>query len=765
PLAGGHPTDAGSLAFNGVFSDTTDPSVTAIGSGQFLNGTDIRFEFDQITLPGDNDARNNTFFIRYQVVVLDVAGNTGFSGSQTTLTNSGQFDVPSTPQPPTDLLIDPNGATVTVVEPELAIAKSVTPSSGDAGDTVTYTITLSHTARSLADAFDVAISDALPAAIGSSLASPITITNVNATHSVDGDITGNFGVAGNMLTTTTPFTLPRGATVTLTITGVLRQSVQPGEVITNTAALTSTTLPGPNQDLSPDATGVSDGTDRERSRSSSSSATHSVGQGAFSKAILSTSATHTSGTDVTIGEVISYTLIVDLPEGTIRDLTLTDDLPAGLDYEGVTVITDAAQSGGLLTQDFDGIVPSITVSGGAGSGDDVNFTFTGDVVVTGDNNAANNRFLVVARVRALNEPGMVGLIPPGQTVLTNTATMRYTDGSNITRAFTDTETVRVVEPQLTITKDIVQMVANAGDPITITLTVTNTGAADAFDVIITDTLPPEFDAATTTFGTAGSDYPATFTPSRTGSEVRYAGGPIPVGATMTFTFRVNLTGSVTPGTTITNTARMAQSTSLPGDDPTERVQTPVESSDTLTIRSNSLSGFVYVDSDNDGVFDTGENGIGSVTITLSGTDHLGNSVLLTTTTTITGFYRFDNLYPGVYTLLETQPSGYLDGTDAIGTQGGATGNDVLSTIVLPVDTSTNGENNNFGEIPAAQIAGFVYEDDDNDGVFDTGENGIGGVTVTLTGTDDLGSGVLLTTTTTITGFYTFDNLRPGTYTV
>ena len=765
PLNGGHPTGAGSLAFNGVFSDTTDPSVTPIGSAQFLNGTGIRFEFDQITLPGDNDLRNNTFFIRYQAVVLDVTGNTGLSSSQTTLTNSGQFDVPTTPQPPVSLLIDPNGATVTVVEPELAIAKSVAPTSGDAGDTVTYTITLSHTARSLADAFDVAMTDALPATIGSSLSAPITITNVSATHSVDGDITGNFGVAINTLTTTTPFTLTRGATVTLTITGVLRQSVQPGEVITNTAALTYTSLPGPNQDLSPDATGVNDGTDRERSRSDSGSATHSVGQGAFSKAILSTSAAHTIGTDVTIGEVISYTLIVDLPEGATRNLTLTDDLPAGLDYEGFTVITDAAQSGGLLTQDFAGTVPSITVTGGAGSGDDVTFTFDGDVVVTGDNNAANNRFLVVARVRALNEPGMVGLIPPGQTVLTNTATMRYTDGSNITRAFTDTETVRVVEPQLTITKNIVQTVANAGDPITITLTVTNTGTADAFDVVITDTLPPEFDAATTTFGTAGSDYPATFTPSRTGSEVRYEGGPIPAGATVTFTFRVNLINTVTTGTTITNTARVAQSTSLPGDDPTERVQTPVESSDTLTIRSNSLSGFVYVDANNNGVFDTGENGIGGVTITLSGTDHLGNSVLLTTTTTITGFYRFDNLYPGVYSLIETQPSGYLDGIDSIGTQGGTTGNDVLSNIVLPVDTSTNGENNNFGELPAARIAGFVYEDNDNDGVFDTGENGIGGVTITLTGTDDLGNGVLLTTTTTITGFYAFDNLRPGTYTV
>jgi uncharacterized repeat protein (TIGR01451 family)/fimbrial isopeptide formation D2 family protein len=765
-LSGGHPAGAGTLAFNGVFSDPTDPAVTPIGSPRFLNGTDVLFTFDQITLPGDNDTRNNTFFIRYQAVVLDVPGNTGFTGSQTTLTNSGQFDVPSTPQPPVNLLIDPNGATVTVVEPELAIAKSVAPTSGDAGDPVTYTITLSHTARSLADAFDVAITDALPATIGSSLTETMTLANVTATHSTLGDITGNFSVTSNTLTTTMPFTLPLNATVTVTITGVLRQSVQPGETITNTVVLTSTSLPGLNQDLSPDTTGVSDGTDRERSRSASSSVTLSTGQGAFSKELSATSAPHTSGADITIGEIISYTLIVDLPEGTIRNLVLTDDLPAGLDYEGFTVITDAAQSGGLLTQDFAGTVPSITVTGGAGSGDDVTLTFDSDVVVTGDNNAANNRFLVVVRVRALDEPGMVGLIPPGQTTLTNTAAMRYTDGSNITQTFTDTETVRVVEPQLTITKNIVQTVANAGDPITITLTVTNTGTSDAFDVVITDTLPPDFDAATTTFGAAGSDYPTTFTPSRTGSEVRYEGGPIPAGATVTFTFRVNLTGTVTPGATIVNTARMARSTSLPGDDPTERVQTPVDSSDTMTIRSNSLSGFVYVDADNDGAFDSGETPIQGVTITLTGTDHLGNVVNLTATTSITGFYRFDNLRPGTYTLAETQPAGYLDGRDTIGTQGGAGGNDVFS-ITLPIGVETNGENNNFGELLAARIAGFVYEDNNNNGNFETGlgESSISGVTITLSGTDDLGNSVLLTTTTTVTGFYAFDDLRPGTYTV
>jgi protocatechuate 3,4-dioxygenase beta subunit len=97
-----------------------------------------------------------------------------------------------------------------------------------------------------------------------------------------------------------------------------------------------------------------------------------------------------------------------------------------------------------------------------------------------------------------------------------------------------------------------------------------------------------------------------------------------------------------------------------------------------------IAGFVYEDNNNDGVFDTTENGISGVTITLSGTDDLGNSVLLTTTTTITGFYAFDTLRPGTYTISETQPSGYLDGRDTAGTLGGDTSvNDRIASIVLP----------------------------------------------------------------------------------
>jgi hypothetical protein len=175
----------------------------------------------------------------------------------------------------------------------------------------------------------------------------------------------------------------------------------------------------------------------------------------------------------------------------------------------------------------------------------------------------------------------------------------------------------------------------------------------------------------------------------------------------------------------------------------------------------SLSGFVYADVNNNGVKEGGETPIPGVLITLTVFSDLGPSTQ-TRTTDGTGFYQFTDLRPGTYSLAEAQPTSHLDGKDTIGSQGGTPGNDQFSNIVLA--QGTNGVNNNFGEIPPAGLSGFVYVDNDDDGVKDLGDEGIPGATVTLSGTDDLGA-VNIPTTTDATGFYRFPNLRPGAYTI
>ncbi len=178
-----------------------------------------------------------------------------------------------------------------------------------------------------------------------------------------------------------------------------------------------------------------------------------------------------------------------------------------------------------------------------------------------------------------------------------------------------------------------------------------------------------------------------------------------------------------------------------------------------------LSGYVYVDTDNDGVKDTGENPLAGIIVNLTGSDTFGRPVNKTATTDENGFYQFTDLAAGIYSVVESQPTDYLDGKDTAGSTGGNNSvNDTLSGIVL--NAGDNSENNNFGELPQpAQLSGYVYVDTDNDGIKDAGENPLAGIIVNLTGSDTFGRPVNKTATTDENGFYQFTDLAAGIYSV
>ena len=175
------------------------------------------------------------------------------------------------------------------------------------------------------------------------------------------------------------------------------------------------------------------------------------------------------------------------------------------------------------------------------------------------------------------------------------------------------------------------------------------------------------------------------------------------------------------------------------------------------VQGASLSGNVIRDTDRDGIRDSGEPGIGGVTITLcrtAGVPCAPADVVATTTTGTDGSYSFVDVPAGSYFIQETQPA----------TLGSSPG----YPNVIPVTmTNTNITNQNFLDMPA-QLSGTVYRDNNNDGQRNNGEPGIGGVTVTLTGTDADGRPVSLTTTTDANGNYRFTDLPaagPNGYTV
>ncbi len=179
-------------------------------------------------------------------------------------------------------------------------------------------------------------------------------------------------------------------------------------------------------------------------------------------------------------------------------------------------------------------------------------------------------------------------------------------------------------------------------------------------------------------------------------------------------------------------------------------------------QTSSISGIVYNDTNGNDV-DNSEPGIAGVTVTLTGTNGLGNPVSLTTTSVAGGAYSFTGLAPGSYTVTETPPAGYLTEAADVGSLGGTSGTAVVSGVT--VTSGESGVNYNFGQVLPASLSGEVYVDANSNDMLDAGESGLSGVTVTLSGTNNLGQNVSATATTASNGTYSFTGLRPGSYTI
>lgn len=128
---------------------------------------------------------------------------------------------------------------------------------------------------------------------------------------------------------------------------------------------------------------------------------------------------------------------------------------------------------------------------------------------------------------------------------------------------------------------------------------------------------------------------------------------------------------------------------------------------TITLLNQaSITGFVFVDVNENGVYEAKEPGIDGVTIELL--DENGVPILDTQNNPVTaitgdgGFYLFEDLDPGTYQLCEVQPTGVDDGVEILGSLGGTIpANDTMRLTLERIDATDY----NFAELGKSVASG------------------------------------------------------------
>lgn len=352
-------------------------------------------------------------------------------------------------------------------------------------------------------------------------------------------------------------------------------------------------------------------------------------------------------------DTLVYTIVVtnDGPS-TATDVDFTDTLPTG-----VTFVSGTTTVGG---QSVSGTPGNSTVTSTIGtllSGQSATIT----IDVTIDNTTTG--------------------------VITNTAVTSGTDETDTTNNSATAQTTVSPEIDLVITKtdDDNNLVLSPGDSIAYSLLVENNGPSDATGVAVVDLLPTGL-----TYNPTGSTTPASTSSVAGGTQLTFNVGDLAMGDTTTIlinaTVDANFTGMLTNTATVTG-----NETETDPDNNTSSAMSQVD------IEPASISGTVYVDSNDNGVFDSNEQPISGVLITLTGTDVNMNPVSQSTVTDVNGDYSFINLQPGTYQVAESQPAFFPDGQDNATFPGTTVGSDLISTIVL--GAGDDAEANNFGELP------------------------------------------------------------------
>jgi uncharacterized repeat protein (TIGR01451 family)/fimbrial isopeptide formation D2 family protein len=762
-------TPSGGLAIVDIVSIVASPSVTT-SVGNFADvataavitptGSLVTLDFGTLQNTDGDVLTTEEIVVTYRAVVLNtLANNRG-----TTLDNTAGFTATSVPS------IAAIGDTLTIVEPDMRVTVSNgSPATGDAGDLITFTLVVGHTGVSNVDARDVSLQNLIDAVANHLAYEPGTLNVVNS-PSIVGAVASDAG--GDIELSWAEF--PQGATSTITFQVRIENTAPPLTALVDTATLQWTSASG---DLSTPQSSNTVSVERTGNASNPGGAandhlsqdtglvTTSAAQGV--KSVTDTSEPFTldaqhngASPDVAIGELVTYTIEAVLPEGS-TSLIITDELPvAGVRMEFVDVQVS-----------FVGANLTIAAGRPLETRSDSNADTFDDTVVLDFGNILNApdgiqtaadrvQVEIVARVADFvgNTDG---------TVLTNTATIDY--GSGIVVSATD---IDVVEPDLQIAKSISTPTGPAGTTVTYSLVISHTASStsDAFQVVVADlltdtnvTLIPgtvTASAGIVTLGNGASD-----------STLAVDIGILTVGDSVTITFDGLISPDLLATVPVVNTSELTWN-SLPGPGGREQMDTDTAIFTTtppevdLQITKSDSVDPVSIDDPLTYTLVVLNAGPSTATNVLV-TDLLPSGLTFSNATATQGLIGPNGLTvdAAVGTL---RPGESV--TITIDTIAPSVGGNLLNHAeVTSTETDTNPNNNQVDEptlvVETADITGVNWVDTNHDGVLDPNEIVLPGVQLTLTGVNNLGQNITLTTLSGADGSYAFTRLRAGSYTI
>lgn len=697
------------LAFVGVVSATLPPGVTVSGSltpTVTNGGRNLSWSLGNAVNTDTDAGVTEVIEFVYTAVVANTAdtsaGDLANNGVRLTYTGRGNA-------------LTAAAGYVTVIEPRVRVAKSVTVDGsplgdnavGDDGDPFTYTVVLSNpsgASQFTADAFDLTVRDLMSAGLPGS---PLMVSTFAVTDSAGLVTAANFELVtdagtGRLVLQTTAggvFDLPVSdtRTITIQILGTVTTFVAPGQVIPNVAEVRWTSLDGDPGQRSPFTAASTERTGAGGVNDSlaDDGASITVRSLLLTKSVVSTSENATTDpTAVVVGEVVRYRVQVAIPDfGTPTPFQFVDLLPAGMllvgDANGRVALVSNAGDALLSTTLMDPPLTGLYLSGNQSN-------VAGLVPVAVVPGSVLSTVVVGGRQQVTFDLGLVTnpatpgvndfeyLIVEFNALVTNTAGNQA--GANLTNQVTTvqagvpTQTIfstalRVAEPSITnLTKEVVQPVGptavltpdaaahDAGDTVHYAVSYSNGVGADvstAYDVRLVDALPAakvQLLPGSVRVFRNGVEIFTGFTATTTGNTLNVVLDQVAPGEAIVVAYDAVLTTGVVPGEAVPNTADLTY-TSLPGDNGT--TTNPTGSANTGTPGSDTGER-------------AGDDGAGGALNDHAGTSAAAVAILspefdksiLSTSIAATGSDRFDPALPDLtigetvtYRLTITLPEG------------------------------------------------------------------------------------------------------------